>query len=330
LSAFEAKTAAMQTDTGGPSALVADIGGTTSRFALVDAAGRTDHVAIIANDSVDSLQTALGDFLRTLPVKPLHAVLAVAAPVAAGEVALTNRNWRFLADDLRAQFGFRRLRVVNDFEALAWGVPSFAADDVRALTAAPPRDGTKVAIGPGTGLGIAAIARTGADYQVFPSEGGHVSFGPAAADETLLFDAVRTELGYVSAEALLSGAGLVRIYRVMAPGAPPRTTREIAAAAAAGDAAAVATAAMFSRLLGRFAGDAALVFKATGGVYIAGGVARALGDFLGDEFRHAYQEHPPYQHLLADIPVFLITRKEPGLLGSAAIAQRLLADTTVL
>jgi glucokinase len=321
----------LQTSTMGPFALVADIGGTTSRFALVDAAGRTDHVAIIANDSVDSLQTALGDFLRTLPVKPLHAVLAVAAPVAAGEVALTNRNWRFRLDDLRAQFGFRRVRVVNDFEALAWGVPCFSPDDVRALTSAPARDGgTKAAIGPGTGLGVAAIASAGGDYLVLPSEGGHVSFGPAHADEEPLFAAVRAELGYVSAEALLSGAGLMRLYRAMAPGARPLTSKEIAAAALAGDAAAGATALMFARLLGRFAGDAALLFRATGGVYIAGGVARALGDFLGDEFRQAYTDHPPYQKLVADIPVFLITRKEPGLLGSAAIAQRLLADTTAL
>ena len=317
----------VQTHTAGPHALVADIGGTTSRFALVDAAGRTDHVAIVPNDSVDSLQTAIANYLRTLPVKPTHAVLAVAAPVSGEEIALTNRAWRFRVDELRAQFGFRGVRVANDFEALAWGVPSFTTDDVRPLTSAPARDaGTRLAIGPGTGLGVAAIAEAGGGHLVLPSEGGHVSFGPAAADEAPLFDAVRAELGYVSAEALLSGAGLMRIHRALVPGAPPLTTHEIAAAARDGDAAAGATALMFARLLGRFAGDAVLTFKATGGVFIAGGVARALGDFLSDAFRQAYTSHPPYQRLLAEIPVFLITRKEPGLLGSAALARRLLAE----
>jgi glucokinase len=85
---------------------------------------------------------------------------------------------------------------------------------------------------------------------------------------------------------------------------------------------------MFARLLGRFAGDAVLMFKAVGGVYIAGGVARALGDFLDEtHFRTAFEAHPPYGRLLADVPTLLITRKEPGLLGSAALAQRLLAET---
>lgn len=310
------------------SAMVADIGGTTSRFALVNAAGQTDHIHIVPNDRFDSLQTAVGEYLRMLPEHPAHAVLAVAAPVSGDEVVMTNRNWRFRPDELGAQFGFRRVRAVNDFEALAWGVPCFAADDVRALTPAPARDaGTKVAIGPGTGLGVAAIAAAGVDYLVLPSEGGHVSFGPAAADEQPVFDAVRAELGYVSAEALLSGAGLIRIHRALVPGAPKLTTTTIVTAAITGDAGARAAAVMFARLLGRFAGDAALLFKAIGGVYIAGGVARALGDFLDDAFRQAYLHHPPYQRLLEEIPVFLITRKEPGLLGSAAIAQRLLAET---
>lgn len=318
----------LQINTAGPHALVADIGGTTSRFALVNAAGQADDVHIIANDSVATLQAAIGNYLKMIPVRPAHAVLAVAAPISGGgEVEMTNRNWRFRIDDLRHQFGFRRVRVVNDFEALAWGMPCFTAADIRPLLAAPVRDGgTKVAIGPGTGLGVAALASVGVEHVVFPSEGGHVSFGAAAADETALFEAVRAELGYLSAEALLSGPGLIRMHRVLAPGTPLLTTRAIVEAAHAGDAAARATALMFARLLGRFAGDVALTFKAFGGIYVAGGVARALGDFLGDEFRAAFLHHPPQHDLIAAVPVFLITRKEPGLLGSAAIAQRLLAE----
>jgi glucokinase len=311
-------------------ALVADIGGTTSRFALVDAAGHPDRMQIIANESVDSLQTALRNYLATIPVQPSHAMLAVAAAVAGNEITLTNRAWRFRPDELRAQFGFAHVRVVNDFEALAWGVPRLTSEDIRQIGRAPAvPGGTRAVIGPGTGLGVAALARVAGSDQVVASEGGHIAFGPTQADEVPIFDAVRAELGYVSAEALLSGAGLMRLHAVLAPSAPrPDTTRAIVAAAQAGEPGAVAAARMFARLLGRFAGDAVLMFKATGGVYIAGGVARALGDFLDEtHFRTAFEAHPPYQRLLADVPTLLITRKEPGLLGSAALAQRLLAET---
>lgn len=320
----------LQVTTPGPHALVADIGGTTSRFALVNAAGLPDDVHIIANDSVDALQTALADYLKLLPIRPVHAVLAVAAPISGeGEVEMTNRNWRFGIEDLRRRFGFGQVRVVNDFEALAWGMPHFTADDLRPLIEAPVRaNGVRLAIGPGTGLGVAALAPTSAGPVVLPGEGGHVSFGPAAADEGALFDAVRAELGYVSAEALLSGSGLIRMHRALSPGTDLITSRAIVEAAHAGDPAARATALMFARLLGRFTGDVALTFKAFGGIYMAGGVARALGDFLGEEFRKAYLNHPPQQDLVAAIPVFLITRREPGLLGSAAIAQRLLVESS--
>lgn len=319
----------MQTTTAGPHALVADIGGTTSRFALVNAAGEPDDVQIVANDSVDSLQAAIGNYLKESPVRPDHAVLAVAAPITGGgEVEMTNRNWRFRIDELRARFGFRHVRVVNDFEALAWGVPRFTPADLRSLIETPVQEGAaKVVIGPGTGLGVAALVRTGSGYIVLPSEGGHVSFGPVADDEVALFAAVHAALGYLSAEALLSGAGLVRMHSVLAPGTPLLATHAIVEAAHAGDPEAEGTARMFARLLGRFAGDVACTFKAFGGIYIAGGVARALAAFLGEEFRSAFLHHPPQDALIAAIPVFLITRKEPGLLGSAAIAQRLLAES---
>ena len=223
---------------------------------------------------------------------------------------------------MAALFGFRRLRVVNDFEALAWALPGLTAADIRLIGRGPePGHGVKVVLGPGTGLGVAALVPVAGAWRVIASEGGHVSFGPGPRTEQPVFDRLWDQYGPVSAEMVLSGAGLHRLYRAVNSGAELPDPETIVAMAKAGDPAACAAAGLFVRLLGRFAGDIALTFKATGGVYIAGGVAAALSSTLDDdEFRAAFESHPPHQALLAAIPTCLITSPEPGLIGCATMA----------
>ncbi len=313
-----------------PSILLADIGGSNSRFALTGGGGRPEHVLVIRNDTVPDLEGAIARYLEETGARPRAAMLAVAGPIDGDEVKLTNRDWRFRRQELAARFGFSQLRVVNDFEAVAWGLPRLNDSDVRPLgRPLTPRNGVKVVLGPGTGLGVAALVPAGGRWHVVASEGGHASFGPQAEDEVAVFGKLAAECGRVSAETILSGPGLVRLARAMHPNVECGTCETIVARALARDASAYAAARLFVRLLGRFAGGLALTFKATGGVYINGGVAFGLGPLLDEpQFRAAFEAHPPYENLLAAIPTVLMTCSEPGLIGCAALADEFDAATT--
>ncbi len=309
--------------------LVADIGGSKSRFALVDAAGRPARIGHIENDTVANLEAAVAGYLKDTGARPQQAMFAIAGPLGGDEIALTNRAWRFKREDLARRFGFARLGIVNDFAAIAWALPRLAADETRRLgRGAMPQQGMKVVLGPGTGLGVAAIFPVQAYWHVLASEGGHASFGPQAADELEPFARMREECGPLSAEMVLSGAGLLRLARVLDRLCSCDTPEAVVASALAGDAMAFAATRLFIRLLGRFAGGLALTFKAMGGVYIAGGVASGLGPLLDQsEFRAAFEAHPPHAALLETIPTLLITAEEPGLIGCAALAQMAASDS---
>jgi glucokinase len=310
--------------------LVGDIGGSKSRFALANSAGRPERILVIDNDTATDLEAAIARYLDETGAKPRAATLAVAGPIDGEEVALTNRAWRFRRRELARRFGWSQLRVLNDFEAIAWALPQLGAAETRPLgksaVASGARDGVKLVLGPGTGLGVAALLPSDGRWHVVASEGGHASFGPQAADEIEVFARLRNECVSVSAECVLSGPGLKRLARALDPQATFTAPETIVAGALAREPSALAAIQLFVRLLGRFAGDLALTFKALGGVYITGGVAAGLGPLLDEpQFRAAFEAHPPYQELLAAIPTLLITCEEPGLIGCGALAQSVLA-----
>jgi glucokinase len=307
---------------------VADIGGTTTRMATAATGCRPANIVTISNDTVSGLEQAMERFLDEAGARPRAAVLGVAGPVDGDEIALTNRDWRFRLADLSARFGISPIRAVNDFEAVASGLPSLALEDLHPLgPRLPIREGVKVVLGPGTGLGVAALVPVAGAWHAVASEGGHISFGPNARDEEPVFTRLQEQTGPVMAETVLCGPGLARLHQAVNPGTMRLAPEMILRQARAGNREARATVSLFVRLLGRFAGDAALLFKATGGVYVVGGVALGLGPlFDAALFRTAFEMHPPYQQFLADIPATLITCEEPGLIGCAAIGQRLLQD----
>jgi glucokinase len=311
--------------------LVADIGGTHSRFALVNSAGWPEGIRVIENDTVADLETAIARYLQDTGARPQTATLAIAGPIEGDEVALTNRGWRFRRSDLAQRFGFSQLQVVNDFEAIAWALPRLTAAHTRPLgpCALRQQEGVKLVLGPGTGLGVAALVPAGGRWCAVASEGGHASFGAHAADEEDVFARLREEYGPVSAETVLSGPGLIRLARVLHRESAYREPGTVVTDAHAGEPKAQAITRLFVRLLGRFAGGLALTFKALGGVYITGGVASGLGPLLDDPcLRAAFEAHPPYQSLLRGIPTVLVTASEPGLIGCAALAQMSVAAQT--
>ena len=314
------------------SVLLADIGGSASRFAVCGAGGRPERVSIIDNATVSGPEAAIRRYLGETGLSPRAAILAVAGPVEGREIKLTNRDWRFNCDQLAERFGFERIHALNDFEAVAHALPVLRPDEARALgRACAPGPGPKAVLGPGTGLGVAALVPHGAEWIALASEGGHASFGPAGADERTVFQRLATETELIAAETVISGPGLERIFRALHPFGVPLEARTIVTQARAGASDARAAIDLFVRLLGRFAGDIALTLKATGGVYIAGGVAQKLGPlFDAAIFRAAFENHPPYQDLLAAIPTSLLLCHEPGLIGCAALATRILVEPRAL
>ncbi len=160
-----------------------------------------------------------------------------------------------------------------------------------------------------------------------PGEGGHVAFGPSEADEFRFWPHIAPEHGRISAEVLLSGRGLVALYRAVAltDGGAPRlqTPAEVSKAALdASDPTAVRTVSLYARLLGRLAGDIALIFMARGGAYIGGGIPPRILPFLNNgEFRRAFEAKAPHKDVMATIPTFVIVGENPALKGLAAFAR---------
>lgn len=309
-----------------PTFLLADIGGTNSRFALAHPGGRPERLVLLENNDFTGPEAAIACFLRQTAAAPTAGVLAIAGPIDGDDIALTNRAWRFRLSELARALDLFPLAALNDFEAIAWAVPGLAGTDLRAIgPTVAPAAGTKVVCGPGTGLGAAALVPLRDSWHVIATEGGHASFGAADGDEEPVFARLREIAAHVSAETVLSGPGIVRLHGALHPGCEPLASETILERARDGDHATRATVDLFVRLLGRFAGDLALTFKATGGVYLTGGLGCGLGELLDAAvFRRAFEAHPPYEALLAGIPSFVITETQPGLLGCAVYATQML------
>jgi glucokinase len=302
--------------------LIADIGATTSRLGLTGADGRPRRVRTVANDTVLDLESMLADALATAGgrQRPQAAVLGVAGPVEGDRVVVINRGWAFSRRALARRLGLKRLVVVNDFEALACALPVLRSPDLIAVGAGhgSPKERLLVC-GPGTGFGCALLIAGGPRPQVLASEAGHMRLGAATADEARVIAHFLRESGPVIVEQVLSGSGLARLHAVLS--GEHKSPEAVASAARAGNAAALASAESFLRLFGRIAGDLCLAYNARA-VFLAGGVTQGLAPLIPrSPFRAAFEEHAPYAERMALIPVHIVVRDEPGLLGAAQIAR---------
>ncbi len=313
--------------------LVGDIGGTHGRFALAAADLRPERTGVEEGDAHPDFASALAAYLQKSGVTADVAAFAVAGPVTAGETArVTNRrNWTFDVEDLKRRFGFSRVVVMNDFVAQAAALPHLTGEELVALgPALPPPHGLKVAVGPGTGLGVAALAPDGAGWRPLPGEGGHVELAAVNDREWAAFELIRRELGRVEAEAAISGPGLARLHRALAQldgaDAAQASAADIVEAAGRGEGRSLETARLFLDMLARFCGDLALTYAAEGGVYVCGGVApKMLGLIDHAAFRAAFEAKAPHEELMRKIATAVVVSPAAGLLGCAAEARRLLA-----
>jgi glucokinase len=303
--------------------LMADIGATNTRCALVDDQGREIAPEMFSNASFAGLPQVLEHYLteRRASDRPRRAALAVAAPIAGDEVAMVNINWRFSQADLRARFALKQLDVVNDFAAIAWGLPLLGpADVVQIGGGQPARRATLATLGPGSGIGVAALVPSNDAWAVMTGEGGHVSMPAQTAEEEQVIARLREKFGHCSAERVLSGPGLVNLYVVLAAlagrGEPTVTAEDVTHLAKQGEPMARKTLAMFCAMLGTVAGDVALTTGARGGVYVAGGIVpRFVEIFRRSEFRARFEAKGRYREYLAAIPTYLVTAELPAFRG---------------
>lgn len=304
--------------------LVADIGGTHARFALVEPGGIPGEPVVLSCADFAGMAEAAAAALTRLGAAPARAALAVAGPVTGGRVAMTNLDWAFSRRALRAELGLQRLVVVNDFEATAWSLPALGGDDVERIgpELAAVQGAARAVLGPGTGLGQSGLIPGPGGPAAIAGEGGHVDFAPQDADQFEVRRLLLRRRGHVALEDVLSGPGLVALYRALGELgrlATPLDDPALVAAAGAAEPAGAARA-MFARILGQAAGNLALTLGALGGVYIAGGVVPALGPrFDRAAFREGFEAKGRFAPYLRRIPTWLIRHPAPALLGLARL-----------
>ena len=305
--------------------LIADIGGTNSRLALLDGDGRIAHSQSYRNRDFSALEDVLGRFLASSAAgPPERVVLGIAAPLAGDEIAMTNIGWRFRRGDIQRITGTRELRLLNDFEALAHALPRLRASDVRQVGGGRAISGATLAvIGPGSGLGVAAAAPHGDEWTAVGGEGGHVSLPVFSPEEAAIVAEHGEPGGHCSAERLLCGPGLVRIHgtlaRLAGAAAETLTPGEISARASRGDAIAARSFELLFGWLGTVAGNLALTVGARGGVFIAGGIVpRVLEAFARSSFRERFVAKGSYRAYLEAIPTSVIVAENPAFIGLRA------------
>lgn len=305
-------------------ALVGDIGGTNSRFGLVEVGSTRVHdIAVQKNNAFGSLEDSIGAYLKARGITGLAAAaVAVAGPTDAEIVSLTNRDWTFTRDSLRQAALAKRFRLLNDFEALALALPHLEGDDVVQIGGeTPQKPGVKIVMGPGTGLGMATLAPLpGGGWMALPGEVGHITL-PVATQAEFDWREKMTKPGVpFESEDAITGGGLLLMYRTIAEKPAQQTPEEVLQAALAGtDSAAVKTLDQFIIWLARIAGDAAMTMQAHGGVYLAGGIAPSIVEKLkSGPFRTIFQEKGRLAHVMRPVPVYVIVDRFPAFKGCAA------------
>jgi glucokinase len=308
--------------------LLADIGGTNARFALMEHGeiGSPEHLRVA---DFPVMADAVAAFLsRQGGAKPTAGLFGVAGPVVNNRCIFTNSSWVVDGDALAKHFGIASVRLLNDFEALGWSLSGLKSGDLFALgNQRPAPDAPMLVLGPGTGFGAAAFLHV-PQPTVVVTEAGHATL-PATSDrEAEVIAELRRKFGHVSVERVLSGSGLENIYSALAAvdgtAAPVRDAAAITKAAFDGSCPLCrATLDMFCAFLGSVAGNLVLTFLARGGVFIAGGIVPRFADRLAQtQFRTQFESKGRYQDLLRQIPTSVIVTPDTSFIGLKTFFER--------
>ncbi len=304
--------------------LIADIGATNARFALAGVEGIHDERVLKCADYPGIAEAVETYFAGLKGVKrPDRASIAIAGAVTSDRVDMVNHTWSFSIEQTRRQLQFTHFTLMNDFKAIALGIPYLPPDAVRQVGTGQAVPQAPIGIiGPGTGLGVASMIWDGQRYRPVPGEGGHVTMPARTQREFDIFRTLRYKYRHVSAERVCSGKGLHNIYEALRildgrSDLPDRTPEDISRAALdkSCDLCVEALDKMIA-FLGCAAGNLALTLGAFGGIYIAGGIITQLGDyFLTSRFRDEFVAKGRLVDYLAPIPTYVIQHEFPAFIG---------------
>lgn len=308
-----------------PPDLVADIGGTNARFALIDAHRQPYAEQTLLCADFPNLTAAAQSYLATAGgPRPTQAAVAVATPISGDWIQFTNSNWSFSTEAVGRALELERLLILNDFTALALALPLLNPDERRTVGGGTVIEEAPIGLlGPGTGLGVSGLVWSGERWIPLQSEGGHVTCSPVDAREWAITQVVQLRFGHASPERLLSGPGLVNMYLALAEveGWPaealePAMITDRALAGTCHHCREVLE--MFCGMLGTAAGNLAITLGAQGGIYIGGGIVPRLGDFFDQSpFRARFEAKGRFSAYLAAVPTWVITAAHPALRGVA-------------
>jgi len=311
--------------------LVADIGGTNVRFALLSAGStRPQQEQSLLCADFPGLEQAARHYLSAVGVSAVsEAAVDVATAVTGDVVKLTNSPWVFSIDQTRRALGLTRLLVINDFTALALSLPLLQAHELRAVGGGTAVEGAPLAlIGAGTGLGVSGLIPCEGNWVPIRGEGGHTAFSPTDEREDGVLRVLRGRFGPVSTERLASGPGLVATYEALcdldgATAKPFKPEQVTEAGLSAADPHCAEALRMFCGVLGTAAGNLVVTLGARGGLYIGGGIVPRLGDyFLASPFRSRFEQKGRFSQYMSQVPVWIILADNPALRGLASALER--------
>ncbi len=308
--------------------LIADIGGTNARFALLKG-DDVDDEQVLACDDHPTLVAAIEHYLKSIGAssprhRPQEAAMAIAGPITGDHIRMTNHVWEFSAATTRQQLGLSRLIFMNDFTALAMSLRYLPPQDLEPIGGGRAVLGTTIALlGPGTGLGVSGLVPAGDHWIPLQGEGGHVTLSVMNEREMAVLAQLRQRFSHVSAERVLSGPGLINLYDALCAieGVVPDvlSPKDITDRALSGGCRlSLETVSMFCALLGTLSGNLVLTLGAVGGLYIGGGIVPQLGKFFANSaFRDRFEDKGRYADYLADVPIYVIRTPLPAFIGLA-------------
>jgi len=309
---------------------VADVGGTHARFAVAEVEGgrvvSLGEPVTLKTAEHGSFQLAWEEFGRQAGISPKQLAIAFAGPVGGEVLKLTNNPWVIRPALIKERLGVDLYTIVNDFGAVGYSVATLPEEHFTHLCGPDrplPEEGVISIVGPGTGLGVAAVLRRAGRYEVIETEGGHIDFAPLDSLEDKIVVQLRRHFRRISVERVAAGQGLWNLYEAL--GAIEgldlkfHDEKELwTAALAGGDSLANAALDRLCLTLGAVSGDIALAQGASA-VVIAGGVGLRLAAYLPQSgFRDRFIAKGRFERRMDEIPVRLITHPQPGLFGAAA------------
>ena len=312
-------------------ALIGDIGGTNARFAIWED-DALHSVRVFPTIDYIGPEKAIEVYLQDLELKRGdigYVCLAVAGPVDGDLFQFTNSHWQLSRKAFCEDLSVDHLLLINDFTAMALGMTRLKDDEYLTVCHGVGKpDRPRAVVGPGTGLGVGTLIKeSDTRWLALPGEGGHVDLPIGTAREALLWTRLMAEHEHVSAEVVLSGAGLLLLYQVSCAldDIEPelKSPAAITTAALAGDPVAAAVLDQFCVFLGRVVGNQVLTVGGLGGVYIAGGVVPRFTDFfMNSGFKRALAEKGVMSDYFKGLPVWLVTAEYPGLMGAGVALQQ--------